>query len=148
MKSIIQILFIFCLIIPSIEAQISSKNTSAYKVVINHEEQYSIWPADKKDVDNWKSINIVGPYKKCADYVQQTWADKRPLSIRKMNLPEDTRYFVVINHEEQYSIWPQHIRVGKDAKILTKPTSLKKCHAYIEEVWTDMRPLSMRKKME
>ena len=62
---------------------------------------------------------------------------------------EDTTiYEVVVNHEEQYSIWPadRELPLGwnKVGKSGLKPEVL----AYIEEVWTDMRPLSLRKKME
>ena len=62
---------------------------------------------------------------------------------------EDTTiYEVVVNHEEQYSIWPADREVplgwSKVGKSGLKPEVL----AYIEEVWTDMRPLSLRKKME
>ncbi|MEM7369640.1 MAG: MbtH family NRPS accessory protein [Bacteroidota bacterium] len=70
----------------------------------------------------------------------------RPLSIRKKGLPTDTRYAVVINHEEQYSIWPANASPPKGWRSVGKQGSLLKCMAYIEEVWTDMRPLSLRKK--
>jgi MbtH protein len=64
------------------------------------------------------------------------------------NEDDRTVYDVVINHEEQYSIWPAHrepplgwSRAGK--------TGLKaECLSHIDEVWTDMRPLSLRKQME
>lgn len=62
---------------------------------------------------------------------------------------EDTTiYKAVVNEEEQYSIWPRDREnplgwrdAGKEG---TKPEVLE----YIKEVWTDMRPLSLRKKME
>jgi MbtH protein len=57
-------------------------------------------------------------------------------------------WHVVVNHEEQYSIWPadREIPLGWNdvGKTGLKPEVL----AYIEEVWTDMRPLSLRKKMQ
>lgn len=57
-------------------------------------------------------------------------------------------YIVVINHEEQYSLWRDlwgEIPYGwRDAG---KNGSKEECLAYIEEVWTDMRPLSLRQKM-
>jgi MbtH protein len=58
------------------------------------------------------------------------------------------RYRVVINHEEQYSIWEETrlIPVGWQAVGMAGTKS--ECLAYIEEVWTDMRPLSLRKKMD
>lgn len=61
---------------------------------------------------------------------------------------DNTIYKVVINHEEQYSIWP----VSRDLPLGWDPTGFegtkKQCLEHIEEVWTDMLPLSLRKKME
>lgn len=62
---------------------------------------------------------------------------------------EDTTiYRVVVNHEEQYSIWPEYKQIPLGWKETGKPGSKAECLAYIKEVWTDMRPLSLRKKME
>ncbi len=61
---------------------------------------------------------------------------------------EDARFVVVINHEEQYSIWPEGREIPLGWKEVGKSGSKKECLDYIEEVWTDMRPLSLRKKME
>jgi len=62
---------------------------------------------------------------------------------------EDTTiYTVVINHEEQYSIWPEDRELPLGWNTVGKSGSKEECLAYIEEVWTDMRPLSLRKKME
>ena len=61
---------------------------------------------------------------------------------------EDREFQVVVNDEEQYSIWPtdREIPAGWRA---TGPRGLKPiCLAHIEEVWTDMRPLSLRRQME
>jgi MbtH protein len=62
---------------------------------------------------------------------------------------EDTTiYTVVMNHEEQYSIWPVDREIPLGWKAVGKTGLKQECLAYIEEVWTDMRPLSLRKKME
>lgn len=62
---------------------------------------------------------------------------------------EDTRtYKVVVNHEEQYSIWPAERENALGWQDAGKSGSKDECLAYIKEVWTDMRPLSLRKKME
>ena len=63
---------------------------------------------------------------------------------------EDTTiYTVVMNHEEQYSIWPAHRELPLGWNAVGDKTGPKdECLAYIKEVWTDMRPLSLRKKME
>ena len=60
---------------------------------------------------------------------------------------ENTEYKVVINHEEQYSIWPIGRALPLGWKSAGKEGSKQECLDYIEEVWTDMRPLSLRKKM-
>jgi len=57
-------------------------------------------------------------------------------------------YKVVVNHEEQYSIWPAHRENALGWKDAGKAGSKLECLAYIQEVWTDMRPLSLRKKMQ
>jgi MbtH protein len=62
---------------------------------------------------------------------------------------EDTTiYRAVMNHEEQYSIWPADRELPLGWKDAGKQGNKAECLAYIEEVWTDMRPLSLRKKME
>ncbi len=61
---------------------------------------------------------------------------------------DDVRYAVVINHEEQYSIWPddgRELPAGWSAA--GKSGSRKECLDYIGEVWTDMRPKSVRERM-
>ncbi len=67
-------------------------------------------------------------------------------------MPEDnddqTIYTVVVNHEEQYSISPAGKEIPLGWKAVGKSGTKEECLAYIREVWTDMRPLSLRKKME
>jgi MbtH protein len=60
---------------------------------------------------------------------------------------DGVRYGVVINHEEQYSIWPADMRMPAGWKSAGKTGSKKECIAYIEEVWTDMRPLKLHAEM-
>lgn len=55
-----------------------------YKVVINHEEQYSIWFADREIPDGWKPVGFEGTKKECLNYIEEVWTDMRPLSFRKM----------------------------------------------------------------
>lgn len=65
------------------------------------------------------------------------------------NDEEDTTiYKVVVNHEEQYSIWPSYKTVPNGWREAGKEGVKADCLAYIDEVWTDMRPLSLRKAME
>lgn len=58
---------------------------------------------------------------------------------------EDTDFTVVINHEEQYSIWPTYKPIPDGWRSAEKTGKKAECLAYIDEVWTDMRPLSLRK---
>jgi len=67
----------------------------------------------------------------------------------QINKQEDkTIYKVVVNHEEQYSIWPVDRELPLGWEEAGKQGIKEECCAYIEEVWTDMRPLSLRKKMD
>jgi MbtH protein len=60
---------------------------------------------------------------------------------------EDSRtYRVVVNHEEQYSLWPVHKDLPAGWRDAGKQGLKAECLAFIEEVWTDMRPLSLRQK--
>ncbi|MGH9348266.1 MAG: MbtH family protein [Vicinamibacterales bacterium] len=61
---------------------------------------------------------------------------------------DHTVYRVVVNHEEQYSIWPVDRDLPNGWRDGGKQGLKPECLAYISEVWTDMRPLSLRKKME
>jgi MbtH protein len=54
-----------------------------YKVVKNHEEQHSIWPTDKRTPSGWNDTGKVGTKAECLEYIQQAWADLRPLSLRR-----------------------------------------------------------------
>ena len=65
----------------------------------------------------------------------------------RMGGPWDRKYRVVINHEEQYSIWFDDRRTPNGWEDAGFEGSKLECLAYIEEVWTDMRPLSLRKAM-
>jgi uncharacterized protein YbdZ (MbtH family) len=61
---------------------------------------------------------------------------------------DNTTYKVVVNHEEQYSISPEYIATPAGWHNAGKTGPKAECLAYVNEVWTDMRPLSLRKKME
>jgi MbtH protein len=61
---------------------------------------------------------------------------------------QDRELKVVVNHEEQYSIWPADREMPSGWREAGKQGSKAECLAYIEEVWTDMRPLSLRRKMD
>lgn len=59
------------------------EDTTIYKVVVNHEEQYSIWPEYKENALGWKEVGKVGPKSECLAYIKEVWTDMRPLSLRK-----------------------------------------------------------------
>lgn len=59
------------------------EDDTIYKVVVNHEEQYSIWP-DYRDIPlGWRAEGKQGSKRECLDHIQQVWTDMRPLSLRK-----------------------------------------------------------------
>ena len=61
---------------------------------------------------------------------------------------DDITFIVVVNHEEQYSIWPEYKDIPAGWRAAGKSGSKQDCLAFIETAWTDMRPLSLRKHME
>jgi MbtH protein len=61
---------------------------------------------------------------------------------------EDTIFRVVVNHEEQYSIWPDYLAVPNGWREVGVTGLKPHCLEYIEKTWTDMRPLSLRRHME
>ncbi len=63
-------------------------------------------------------------------------------------MSDDRRYVVVVNHEEQYSIWPEGDDVPAGWRALERSGRRDECLAYIKDVWTDMRPLSLRQRMQ
>ena len=61
----------------------NEQDQTVYKVVINHEEQYSIWPSDRENPLGWCDVGKRGPKQECLDFIEQVWTDMRPLSLRK-----------------------------------------------------------------
>jgi MbtH protein len=59
------------------------EDQTIYTVVMNHEEQYSIWPADRELPLGWKAVGKIGFKSECLDYIKEVWVDMRPLSLRK-----------------------------------------------------------------
>lgn len=59
------------------------EDTTIYKVVINHEEQYSIWPADRENPLGWNDVGKTGTKQEVLAYIEEVWTDMRPLSLRK-----------------------------------------------------------------
>lgn len=59
------------------------EDATIYKVVVNHEEQYSIWPADRENPPGWRDADKQGPKAECLAYIEEVWTDMRPLSLRR-----------------------------------------------------------------
>jgi MbtH protein len=59
------------------------EDTTIYKVVVNHEEQYSIWPAHRESPLGWREVGKSGAREECLAYIKEVWTDIRPLSLRK-----------------------------------------------------------------
>ena len=60
-----------------------TEDNTIYKVVVNHEEQYSIWPAHRANALGWNDVGKSGTKKECLDCIKEIWTDMRPLSLRK-----------------------------------------------------------------
>jgi MbtH protein len=54
-----------------------------YQTVVNHEEQYSVWIADREPPAGWRAEGITGTKQECLDYVGRIWTDMRPRSLRE-----------------------------------------------------------------
>lgn len=53
-----------------------------YEVVINDEEQYSIWPNELRRPTGWRPVGLCGSMSSCLEYIGQAWTDSRPRSVR------------------------------------------------------------------
>lgn len=51
--------------------------------VINDEEQYSLWPADRDVPNGWHTVGSARSREQCLTYIDQTWTDMRPKSVRE-----------------------------------------------------------------
>jgi len=60
-----------------------TEDNTVYKVVLNHEEQYSIWPEHRPNPPGWRDGGKSGPKADCLTYIKEVWTDMRPLSLRK-----------------------------------------------------------------
>jgi len=60
-----------------------SEDQRTYVVLINDEEQYSLWPHGKDIPNGWRSAGKEGTRAECSLYVDEVWTDMRPLSLRK-----------------------------------------------------------------
>jgi MbtH protein len=63
--------------------QDETEDTTVYKVVMNHEEQYSIWPEYRDNPLGWRDAGKTGPKAECLEFIKSVWTDMRPLSLRQ-----------------------------------------------------------------
>jgi MbtH protein len=61
---------------------IDNEQNNEYIVVVNHEEQYSLWPARREIPSGWKHVGRNGTKQDCLNWIKKNWTDMRPLSIR------------------------------------------------------------------
>ena len=63
--------------------QDDDREHTKYKVVVNHEEQYSIWPASQENPAGWRDAGKIGLKAECLAHIKEVWTDMRPLSLRR-----------------------------------------------------------------
>jgi MbtH protein len=64
-------------------SQNEREDTTIYQAVVNHEEQYSIWPADRELPLGWRAAGKTGLKPEVLAWIEEVWTDMRPLSLRK-----------------------------------------------------------------
>jgi MbtH protein len=59
-----------------------TNSSTIYSVVVNHEEQYSVWPTYREMPLGWSRVGLPGTKSECLEYIEKVWTDMRPLSLR------------------------------------------------------------------
>jgi MbtH protein len=60
---------------------------ATHRVVLNGEEQYSLWPLDRETPAGWRANGFEGTREECLAHIETTWTDMRPISARPANSP-------------------------------------------------------------
>lgn len=81
------------------------EDTTIYKVVVNHEEQYSIWPSEQNNPLGWLDAGKSGTKAECLAFIAVTWTDMTPLSLREK--PEEAASTGGPNEFASPNTWPQ-----------------------------------------
>jgi uncharacterized protein YbdZ (MbtH family) len=68
-----------------------TEDRTVYQVVLNDEEQYSIWPADRDLPPGWRPDGTSGLKAECLAHIDEVWTDMRPLSLRQFMASEERR---------------------------------------------------------
>lgn len=61
----------------------NEQDKAIYQVVVNDEDQYSLWLASQAPPPGWKNAGKSGLKPECLAYIEEVWTDMRPLSLRK-----------------------------------------------------------------
>ncbi len=61
----------------------ADENEALSQVVVNDEEQFSIWPDGREIPGGWREVGVVGTREECLAHIDQVWTDMRPLSLRR-----------------------------------------------------------------
>ena len=62
---------------------VESMENHLFRVVVNQEAQYSIWPKSKPNALGWEDTGFEGTKSECLFHIRRIWTDMRPLSLRK-----------------------------------------------------------------
>jgi MbtH protein len=65
------------------EHMADEEDRTVYRAVVNHEEQYSIWPVDRELPLGWSDAGFQGPKAEVLAHIEKVWTDMRPLSLRQ-----------------------------------------------------------------
>lgn len=69
--------------LPEDQMSEEEQDPTVYAVVVNHEEQYSIWRVGRPVPLGWREVGHVGTKASCLEYIEEHWTDMRPLSVRR-----------------------------------------------------------------
>ena len=106
-----------------------AEDTTTYLVVINHEEQYSIWPDYKEIPNGWRAVGESGPKQTCLDYIDKVWTDMRPLSLRKQMEESKAANQPIEQKDTNTKVTKSKSSVKKKAPAKKKATAKKKTAA-------------------
>jgi len=76
---------------------VEDNESTIYKVVVNDEEQYSIWPSERENAPGWRDEGKTGAKAECLEHIKNVWTDMRPASLRKRMAEEARRRGVTSN---------------------------------------------------
>jgi MbtH protein len=123
----------------------AEEDRELYRVVVNTEDQYVIWPANREIPYSWEDAGRTGGRVECMEHIWSIWTDMRPLSLRAP-VEAGALFKVMINDDEQRAVWPVD-RDDSGGWVEEEGPSrgtLSHCQEHVREIWTDMRPLSLR----